>query len=371
MSQNKIEHNIYSLEKNSDMKSQISNLCDEFGRGELALAHTMFGHGDCQDRRILAKLSQYLEAGHVDMALKLLNLRPDLDLDIKNALERALYVFAGIADQNNMEIILRLYPEFFYTYAPIKDISGIYPVIDTQDYKGITVFQHAIWTGDIHHMCKMMLDVLPTNAVGEKLKVELLRQYKELMVHGVVYEVNGKKCREAQFNLQPLIDGIKEYVEQCNSGLRTQSELSMFWCTHVGVLQNVLPAIVRHHYCNRTRVFWFNPDFHENILNRSLTLHIYDDKKDGNKMLLWNGCLEGLGTEFAISGASWSTTEPLEVFAVTYAEPYACDDELKSLVKLQDVTMKALSELSSRLTSLIPCPEDEQVLNESGFVTTR
>ena len=176
MTQEKID---YTKNLPLDANSQISiHLNDEKSRSNLALANTMFGCGVVQDKRIIDKLSDYLAAGHIGMAVKLLNLRPDLTKVIKNFLGQALFRLAGFGEQDKVEIILKLYPEFFLTYAPIKDISGVLPVIDIENSKGITVFQHAIWAGDVRFMCNMMLDCLPKNAFGEKLRIELLRQCK-------------------------------------------------------------------------------------------------------------------------------------------------------------------------------------------------
>ena len=176
MTQEKID---YSKILPQDAISQISIYQDgEKSRSNLALASTMFGFGEAQKTRIIAKLSDYLAAGHIDTAVKLLSLRPDLSKVIKNFLGQALFRLVGFGEQDKVEIILKLYPEFFLTYAPIKDISGVLPVIDSENCKGITVFQHAIWAGDVRFMCNMMLDCLPKNAFGDELRIELLRQCK-------------------------------------------------------------------------------------------------------------------------------------------------------------------------------------------------
>lgn len=142
MTQEKID---YSKNLPQDANSQISiHSDDEKSRSNLARVNTMFGCGVVQDRRIIAKLSHYIAAGHIDMAVNLLNIRPDLSNVIKTLLEPALYRLVGFGEQNKVEMILKVYPEFFFTYAPIKDISGVLPDIDSENVKGITVFQHAI-----------------------------------------------------------------------------------------------------------------------------------------------------------------------------------------------------------------------------------
>ena len=296
MTQEKID---YSKILPQDAISQISIYQDgEKSRSNLALASTMFGFGEAQKTRIIAKLSDYLAAGHIDTAVKLLSLRPDLSKVIKNFLGQALFRLVGFGEQDKVEIILKLYPEFFLTYAPIKDISGVLPVIDIENCKGITVFQHAIWAGDVRFMCNMMLDCLPKNADGEKLRIELLRQCNELMDKGVVYVVDGKVHREKQFSLQALIIALQSFVE--NFGNRSWDERDFHWCTDVGLPQNLLPAIARHHYSNPEESFLDKPNFREQKkLIRSIEIVNF---AEGGKNQLWDDSLIGLGSKFAIAG---------------------------------------------------------------------
>ncbi len=293
MSQEKIETSIKGLEPN--ILSQISiHVGDEASQSNLALTSRMFGCGEVQDKRTLTKLSQYIAAGQLDMAVKLVKLRPDLSDIIKFLLKPVLYKTVGFGEQNNVEIILKLYPEFFFTYARIKDISGVQPIINIEGCMGITLFQHAIWAGDIRHMCKMMLKCLPKNEYGETIKTELLRQYYELKENGVVYEVDGKVRHEKQFNLQVLIGALKIFVNDFHKW--TDNEKNVQWCTNIGSLQNLLPAIIRHHYCNTKEPFCNKPNFLSANLIRSLEFYnIQEDKKQ-----VWDNSLIGLGSKLAI-----------------------------------------------------------------------
>lgn len=346
----------YSINLPLDANTQISIQLDgEKSRSNLALANTMFGCGVVPDQRIIAKLSHYIAEGHIDMAVKLLNLRPDLSQVIKTFLEQALYRLIGLGEQDKVEIILKLYPEFFFTYAPIKDISGVLPVIDSDNCKGITIFQHAIWAGDVRYMCNMMLDCIPKNAFGEKLRIELLRQCNELMDKGVVYLVDGTEHREKLFSLQPLIDALQFYLEQLQNW--TAHERTVNWCSGIGILQRRLPAIIRHHYCNPENSFWYDPDFYREKLVRSIKF-IFTTEEQINIELLWDDSLVDLGTKFAISAKPWSFGEPLEVAAIECGE-MTCDLDLAALRHLCVVGTKIdLPLLMQRLQSPI------QILDE-------
>ena len=90
MTQKKIEAGIEYL--NPDMKSQISlYMGDEASRSNLAFTSRMFGCGEVQDNRIIAKLSQYIASGQVEMAEKLRAIRPDLCDKIQSLLKPALF----------------------------------------------------------------------------------------------------------------------------------------------------------------------------------------------------------------------------------------------------------------------------------------
>jgi hypothetical protein len=172
--------------------SEVFGYLDEESQSSLALTNKMFGHSVFQQDRIKTKLFQHIKTDNLKKVVELLRIRSDLRPLMNSYLESKqveLFKLAGFAEQDKMKIILESYPEFFYIYAPLKDISNVYPIINKKGCKGITLFQHAVWAGDVRYMCNMMLDCLLKIEDGEKIKAELLRQYKELLEHGVVYEV--------------------------------------------------------------------------------------------------------------------------------------------------------------------------------------
>lgn len=248
------------------------NPSEEDAKQLLVSQHTLFGKTLFLEDRIKSRLSHYTALGRWDMLGKLAELRPDLIPDI---IEQKLFALAGIAQQNEMEYYLKMFPRLFYSYGRIKDISGVYPVINAPNVIGITLFQHALWSGDIRHMCTMMLNCLPPNDEGEAIRIELIRQYNELMEKGVVYERNGVTYNENSFNIQACIDLLQTAITRRTSVLERQ-------------VRDSFPAIIRHHYCNPDELFWDSSDFTSQELLR--VNYIYD--VDSDKERFWNTHLE-------------------------------------------------------------------------------
>ena len=194
-------HNEFSLKNAEEGKPKSL-------QSSLALTGRMFGHTrEFEDERIKTKLSKYIAEGRLEMVDSLLTIRPDLSC-------HALFALAGFACQDKMKMILEKDLDLFKVCAPIKDISGVHPVINDESKKGITVFQHAIWAEDGHNMCNMMLDCLPNNEKGEEIRVELARQCAELMEKGVVYyDLNGNIHHKLQFSLQPLLQRLQNPIQ--------------------------------------------------------------------------------------------------------------------------------------------------------------
>lgn len=315
---------------------------DEQSKCAIASAHRLFGHNVFQTHRILARLSQYIAEARMDMVDKLREIRPDLNDQILSLVQEGLFILAGYAEQDKMEQILKHYPELFFTYASLKDISGIYPVIPGR--KGITVFQHALWAGDIPYMCNMMLNCLPKNAYGDEIRIELLRQFNELMDKGVIYWLEGKIREEKQFSLEPMIKAFQNYINVWNNP--TLSHKS--WCEGVGLAQTYFPAYIRHKCCA--------PEGFCNgsgKLTRTLRVYMVDN------ILEWNDSLTGLGSKFAIyrddkavaiaSSTGAGTAKDLEKMAFLNEKLDAHRDRL--IVRLNSpIQMKELPMPVSRCT---------------------
>ncbi|MCL9684906.1 hypothetical protein [Legionella maioricensis] len=347
MTQEKIDYSIKDLAP--DTKAEISNyINEEPSRSSFALSSRMFGLGEIQDNRIKTKLVQYMATGKLEMLVKLLAIRPDLRSAIQPLVQHALFKLAGFGEQDKMKLILESYPEFFYTYAPLKDISNVCPAINKGDCKGITVFQHAVWAGDVFYMCNMMLDCLPENEEGEKIRAELQRQYKELMEHGVVYEVDGKLHFEKQFSVQSLMGGLSQYVTNYESWAWKEREFH--WCKDVGLLQNLLTAHFRHHYCDPEESFWNNPNFTKAKLTRTL---VFNDVAKNEKQV-WDDTVVDLGSKCAISSG------PLGGAGNKFVGSSVAEHDLRALTTLHNVrTNIDLPDLVKRLNSPIQSQKED------------
>lgn len=236
--------------------------------------------------RLLNRLKEYASEGKVAQVARLVTIRPDLRTQV-------LFTLAGLGAQDQMEPILKQNPMDLLAYRPLRDISGA-------QFERISLFQHALWTKDVRYMANMMLSCLPQNEQGETIRLEMVRQYEELRDQGVDYQLKGVIQREHHFSLQPLITALSTYVTEYNNW--TEEQRQLHWCTVVGLAQTVLPAHIRHHYCDPDESFWDKPNFKKPKLKRSL--QIYNWVAD--KFQLWSECLTALGSDFGIYASAAS-----------------------------------------------------------------
>ncbi|MFT4059501.1 MAG: hypothetical protein QM652_08130 [Legionella sp.] len=243
--------------------------------------YPLFRSDTIQSNRILAKLAQYAFEGNIARVASLVKIRPDLRIKV-------LFALAGLGAQDEMEKILKEHPEDLLVSHRLRDISGA-------EFPSITLLQHAMWTKDVRYMANMFLDCLPKNDQGEKIRVALKQQAKEHMDRGVVYQLKGEwRSGEVHFNLQPLITALRTSVEKYDNW--TEKERELHWCTVVGLAQTLIPAHIRHHYCDPEEAFWNNPDFKKPKLKRSLKIYNWVLEKSQ----LWSESLVGLGRDFGI-----------------------------------------------------------------------
>jgi len=268
-----------------DIMSVISSYSeDEKTKSALAKAHLSFGTSDYQRKRILTRLAQFAAEGKIEQVARLEKIRPDLR-------QQVLFTLAGLGALNEMKPILTRHPELFLVDAPLTDISGAI-------FTSITIFRHAVWTGDTYYMCNMMIDCLPKNKKGEALRVALLGQYNEQMENGVDYVLNGENRHETQHSLEPLKEALNTYVTQYRNW--TKAQRIKHWSTVVGSEETLQPAIVRYHYCNPKVSFYHKPTFMEAELVRTLQFYNYIDEK----YQLWSAACQGLGSNFGITGST-------------------------------------------------------------------
>ena len=169
------------------------------------------------------------------------------------------------------------------------------------------------------------------------------------MDKGVVYVVDGKEHREKQFSLLALIGALQNHVDNFDN--RSWEERNFHWHTDVGLPQNLLPAIARHHYCNPEESFWDKPNFHEQKkLKRSIKFITHTVNGKGQ---LWDDSLVGLGSKFAVlRGGPWGDLPP---------HAWACSGDLAALTTLCELGTKIdLPALMQRLQNPIQCLDEDQ-----------
>lgn len=250
-------------------------------RSKLALSTpNFFGCRKAQTKRILIKLTEFGAAGKFDQVFQLAAIRPDLT-------KQVLFTLAGSGEQDKMQILLKQDPKLLLTSAPLTDISGAY-------FESITVFQHAIWAGDVKFMANMMLDCLPEDKIGEAIRIELWEQCQRLMTEGISYTRQGVKYKDSQFTLEPLINALAAYKERYHNW--DDAKRKDHWCRIIGGEQARLPAHLRHHYCGSHMLFYSKPHFFDKNLNRTLGFHHWES----NEYQLWSAALPNLGLNFAI-----------------------------------------------------------------------
>jgi hypothetical protein len=344
----KKESNLLSLPE--DMITLISSYLDKTDEPQNIKSarrknFSLFRTDLIQKNRILAKLAHYAFEGKIDRVANLVNIRPDLRIKV-------LFTLAGLGAQNEMETILKQHPEDLLVSHRLRDISGA-------EFPSITLLQHALWTKDVRYMANMFLDCLPNNEQGEKIRIALEQQANVHRDKGVVYHLKDVQYSERHFNLQPLLTALSAYVKDpiwiTEGGwtYRLEDKEDSHWLTKVGQPQTLVPAIIRHHYCDPEESFWDNPDFKKPKLERSLKFYNWFT----NRSELWFESLFGLGSYFGICGGMGMR----HCMARTMPDNNAWTGiDLAALTRLDDVrTTIDMPALRERLHTPIQKPEDD------------
>jgi len=281
------------------LQSEVSSYLDDSSQEQVALFYcSLFGQQNIfREEQMKRKITQFIASGKLEKIGSLLQICPDLKKDVFTLLKREVFRLAGIGAQDQLEKIVTLYPYLLLEYAPLEDISGIKPTIYGKN--GITLFQHALWSGDVFYMGTMLLNCLPKNEQGEALRMALMSQYVELMHKGVLYECNEELRHERQFSLQPLINTLCHYVE--NYPRWSWAQRKIYWCSQLGSIQRTLPAHLRQHYCDPEESFQPVPTFRKKRFTRRLEFYNAAEEQ----IDVWNQSVNKLGVHFAISRGNW------------------------------------------------------------------
>lgn len=134
------------------------------------------------------------------------------------------------------------------------------------DYSGrtftCTAYEYAYWAKDTH-MCRMLEKYMNNDAKYNLL--QRVQRIEELVgeglfkaPRGLAYMQNGEEHCCAHFDLTPLKQGLKTYIDAYdNSPKQTDAEweaLESLW-VEVGLLQRDVPAHIAQEYCHPNRSF--------------------------------------------------------------------------------------------------------------------
>ncbi|WP_253664846.1 SidC [Legionella micdadei] len=182
--------------------------------------------------------------------------RPDFkpQIDAKQFLQHVAY-----GEQNEAESLLE------------KDIDVAQQLLTARkipfaDYSGrtfnCTAYEYAYWAKDTH-MCRMLERYMDDQTksiihkrvqkIEEPIGPELIKKPR-----GLAYTKKGTEYRSAHFDLTPLKQALKTYIDAYNQSVKKTEEdwevLDALWIK-VGLLQREVPAHIAQEYCHPKRSF--------------------------------------------------------------------------------------------------------------------
>lgn len=181
--------------------------------------------------------------------------RPDFKpkIDAKQFLQHVAY-----GEQNEAENLLKKDGDSAQELLTARDIPFT-------DYSGrtfkCTAYEYAYWAKDTH-MCRMLEDYMDDQTKAILLK--RVQKIEELVgdlfkqPRGLAYTQKEKDYRSAHFDLTPLMQALKTYIDAYNQSPKSTDAdweaLDVLWIK-VGLPQREVPAHIAHEYCHPKRSF--------------------------------------------------------------------------------------------------------------------
>ncbi len=144
------------------------------------------------------------------------------------------------------------------------------------DYSGrtfhSTAYEYAYWAKDTH-----MRRMLEKN-MDEDIKAEMLKRCESIEKNGLIYNQNEKEYCTKHFDLSPLKEALRNYVDgyidwQITNNW-TEMEAALM---EIGIAQRDIPVHIINEYCRNDRSFNPMPGFFEDILPREITFFTLTD----------------------------------------------------------------------------------------------
>jgi hypothetical protein len=233
---------------------------------------------------------------------------------------------------DEVEKMLKKDRALFTQRGKVTDCSG-------RTFSNATGFEYALWALD-KHMWTRMLNCLPNDEEGLKIKAELQVQYKGIKERGISYSLNGKPILvpEHHFDFKnTLIKELQTQVDAVNEENPNWNAIDKQWKEGVGGAQKLLPMHVVYEYCSN-EPFYPKPTF---IAQPELKKQFYNwvTGQDEN----WFGADSKLGTDFAIYKAG------VGVAREWHRAQAGCGVALAAITALYEVRTKDFVALESQL----------------------
>jgi hypothetical protein len=232
-------------------------------------------------QRLAYSVTKYLKLGKQNIANKILEQYPEIMINL------LLYYIAS-GNQDEVEKILTKHPELLLEYGSVTDFS-------MRMFKGITPLKLVMWTMDVRYMADKILNYIPNNEKGEKIRENLILQFNEVQQQGVKYRLNNVYYTESYFDINPLITELIIYIK--NYKKWNYNECTKQWCK-IGKMQIKLPANFRQHLCDTNISLVPTPTFEHNEFKRSLKFsNVFGEKEKDRE---WGSDVPNLGVHFGI-----------------------------------------------------------------------
>ncbi|MEI6514094.1 MAG: SidC, partial [bacterium] len=238
-------------------------------QGEVEINTTTMGNTELQ--ALYERISTYKDAKLKEQLLaQLKQERPDFkpQIDAKQFLQHVAY-----GEQIEAEALLQKAPELAQALLKAHDIPFT-------DYSGrtftCTAYEYAYWAKDTH-MQRMLEKHIQQNEETRSLILTKAQTIEELVTpqaasglfehprpRGLQYTTQDKEGKtithcEAHFDLTPLKEALKHYLEEHDKNLdKSEADwdvLDKIWIEEVGRAQRDVPAHIAQEYCHPNRSF--------------------------------------------------------------------------------------------------------------------
>lgn len=147
--------------------------------------------------------------------------------------------------------------------SQIKFVLVCHPYLLTQrksfidsinrNFHNLSAFEYAIWSLNTDFICDEILNYIPKDDKGIKLKNELLLQLKYIQEHGVTYTLDGEEHTESHYNFIGLISALEHYAnefDKWNWGQRQE-----YWFKRIEVERNSAPKHIAQLFSYRDNFY--------------------------------------------------------------------------------------------------------------------